>query len=201
MCVCVCVCVCVHTRARAHTHTHRQCGFTAVKTTRASPTALDDLGVPADFDAVFALNVLDRVPDSDAFLDNLVALTQQDGLLIVALPLPYCAKPWSRVDRGPEEQDAEGSWSQKNALSLHMDPALSSPSWEQAARGTVERLRGAGLSVERVVRAPYLCQGHFGASGPLVLDGAVFVMRKDGNNAQQLHNCGGVGVSGGGGVC
>jgi len=154
----------------------QQCGFTAAKTTRASPVALGRLGMPSGFDAVFALNVLDRVPESDAFLDNLVALTKEDGVLIVALPLPYCAKPWGLVEGGSKECGA--AWSKKHALSLQIDPATRSSSWEEAASGVVARLGLAGLRVERLVRVPYLCQGHWGASGPFILDGAVFVARK-----------------------
>ena len=54
------------------------------------------------------------VPESDAFLNNLVALTKKGGLLVVALPLPYCAKPWSDVDRGPEEHGP--AWSEKHGI-------------------------------------------------------------------------------------
>ena len=52
--------------------------------------------------------------------------------------------------------------------------------WEGAARATAERLRGAGLDVVQVARAPYLCQRGFGGAplGPHVLDGAVFVARR-----------------------
>ena len=152
-----------------------QCGFTAANTTQASPTSLQNLGMPSSFDTVFALNILDRVPESDAFLTNLVALTAPGGLLVVALPLPYCPKPWSDAD---VRRDDGETWSQKNSLSLHIDPALSRTSWEHEASAIIERLKCSGLRVERLVRAPYLCQGGWGASGPLVLDGAVFVARK-----------------------
>jgi hypothetical protein len=67
-------------------------------------------------------------------------------------------------------------------LSLEVAPVHrnTSRSWEISASATAARLRREGLFVVRVVRVPYLCQGHFGASGPMVLDGAVFVTRKDG---------------------
>jgi hypothetical protein len=63
---------------------------------------------------------------------------------------------------------------------LHRSTSLESRSWEISANATAARLRRAGLLVVRVVRVPYLCQGYLGASGPMVLDGAVFVTRKDG---------------------
>jgi SAM-dependent methyltransferase len=159
-------------------HRLRQCGFSSVQTREVSQGVVRGLGLPTAFDTVFALNVLDRVPESEAFLSNLVALTARDGRLVVALPLPYCAKPWDSADTRTRESVA---WADKNSLALEMDAANSSASWEQSASAIVSRLRREGLEVEHVIRAPYLCQGGLavpGRGGPLVLDGAVFVARK-----------------------
>jgi hypothetical protein len=66
------------------------------------------------------LRNLASVEESDAFLDNLVALTKEGGLLVVALPLPYCAKPWSDEDRGPEERGP--AWSEKHGINSEKYP-------------------------------------------------------------------------------
>ena len=169
----------------------RKRGFTAAKTARASPAALQALGMPTSFDAVFALNVLDRVPESDDFLRNCIALARPGALVVIALPLPYCAVSWHDQNRDKRPED-HGAWAAKHALSLDtgMDGARqSSPcgapnspksSWEHAAHTTVAKLRRSGLDVLRVVRAPYLSQRDWDTAylGPHVLDGAVFVAQK-----------------------
>lgn len=54
-------------------------------------TALASAGLPASYDVVFALHLLDRVDQAKAFLRSLVNLLRPDGRLVVALPLPYHA--------------------------------------------------------------------------------------------------------------
>jgi SAM-dependent methyltransferase len=154
----------------------KQCGFTAIQSSNASRTVLKSEGLPENFDAVFALNVLDRVENSDEFLENLIEMMAPDGILIIALPLPYCAKPWVRGGDQTREQ-----WADAHALSLEGE----NQSWEQAASSTITSLELAGLTVKRVVRAPYLCQQGFAMSanseGPVhALDGAVFVAERKG---------------------
>ncbi len=127
----------------------------AVQSSDGPPSAalLQSAGLPSRYGTVFALNVLDRVDHSRAYLSALVSLLLPGGRLVIALPLPYCAKPWE------PERAGDGSlvdWAQQHALPRADDLAVD---WENAAAQVGASLADAGLVVERVVRAPYLCQG------------------------------------------
>jgi 2-polyprenyl-3-methyl-5-hydroxy-6-metoxy-1,4-benzoquinol methylase len=152
----------------------KQCGFRAIQNLQASRTVLKGEGLPEEYDAVFALNVLDRVENSDQFLQNLIGMMATDGILVISLPLPYCAKPWVAGEVQTLKQ-----WADVHSLTLEGE----NQSWEQAAGSTIVALEQAGLRVKRIVRAPYLCQRNFSfapsAEGPVhALDGAIFVAEK-----------------------
>ena len=112
--------------------------------------------------------MLDRVDNSRAFLGSLVSLLKPGGRLVVALPLPYCAKLWTEGG----QSDSRTAWAAANAL-----PESPGENWEESACLVAAALGEAGLVVERVVRAPYLCQGWEDKNEETLycLDDAVFV--------------------------
>jgi SAM-dependent methyltransferase len=118
-----------------------------------SATLLQGSGLPSRYGTVFALNVLDRVDHSRAYLSALASLLLPGGRLVIALPLPYCAKPWEPSRTGAATL---ANWAHDNALPQGADLAQD---WEEAAAQVSVCLAEAGLVVERIVRAPYLCQG------------------------------------------
>lgn len=103
--------------------------------------ARDELPVNGDFDAVTLLNVLDRSARPAELLAAGVRQCRPGGMVIVAMPLPY--DPWRYV--GP------------HALRPRQRLPLSGRSFGEdldALARTV--LPGVGLSVERLVRTPYV---------------------------------------------
>ena len=167
-----------------------------------SMSSLSEAGAPSQFDAVFLLNILDRVPDAHAFLQRSAALVADGGVLVVALPLPYAAMPWERPGAAEARAaaaatataagDADAAtdatvagWAQRHGLRVGGigggggdGGGGDAPStWEASAAEVAAELEACGLAVRRLVRAPYLCQGSsFVGSAELdVLDGAVFV--------------------------
>ena len=70
-----------------------------------SAALLESAGLPPRYGTVLALNVLDRVDHSRAYLAALLELVLPGGRLVVALPLPYCAKPWEAERAGGESRE------------------------------------------------------------------------------------------------
>jgi SAM-dependent methyltransferase len=138
-----------------------------------SPAHLEAAGLPPRYGTVLALNILDRVSSSEKFLDALISLLHPGGRLIIALPLPYFAMPWEG------NSEPRQAWAECHALPLeHCDEHHAGSNWEAAARAVGAALERAGLQVQRVVRAPYLCQGWRRGGeqeGLFILDDAVFV--------------------------
>ena len=137
----------------------------AVQSSSGPPSAevLQASGLPPRYGTVFALNVLDRVDHSRAYLSALSSLLLPGGRLVIALPLPYCAKPW---EPGRTGAATLADWAQDNALPQGVDLAQD---WEDAAAQVSVSLAQSGLVVERVVRAPYLCQGWRKYSGEVLI--------------------------------
>eukprot|EP01043_Picozoa_sp_COSAG02_P071056 COSAG02_NODE_12832_length_1486_cov_0.852199_1_plen_324_part_00 len=135
----------------------------AVQSSDDPPSAalLESAGLPSRYGTVFALNVLDRVDHSRAFLSALISLLLPGGRLVIALPLPYCAKPWE-----PGRAVSLADWARQHALPQADELAVD---WEDAAAQVSASLAEAGLVVERVVRAPYLCQGWSNSSAQIVI--------------------------------
>ena len=104
---------------------------------------------------------------SRGFLASLLSLLKPGGRLVVALPLPYCAKMWIGG-----ESESRAAWAAANAL-----PESPGENWEESACLVAAALEDVGLVVERVVRAPYLCQGWAESNEETMycLDDAVFV--------------------------
>jgi SAM-dependent methyltransferase len=160
--------------------TLRARGYSAAMTTggRISRAHLTDAGLwPADgrgFDAVFAINVVDRVEGAADFVRGLLDATAPGGVLVLAMPLPYHARQWT------DDAVDDTAWARRHGL------AIEGSTWEAAAASAVECLqRETGLPVARLARAPYVCRGWaqtpWGGADqePLyVLDGALFVIRK-----------------------
>lgn len=122
----------------------------------ATPTTL------GPFDAITCLNVLDRCARPRRLLEHALAALAPDGLLVVALALPY-APFYYRAGRtlDPEEP----------LRVEHSD-------WEGALSDLVRReLEPIGLTVVAWTRAPYLSAGD--TRRPLyVLDDAIVVLRR-----------------------
>jgi SAM-dependent methyltransferase len=116
--------------------------------------------LPADvrFDAILCLNVLDRCAYPRSLLRHLRAALASRGKLLLAVPLPLA----------PHVQRAGGTADPEEPL-----PAAE-PSWEAGAASIARVLGAAGLHVERLARAPYLCRGDARARLH-VLDDALFV--------------------------
>ena len=141
-------------------------GFTGVNTANISTDCLVQHGLPTHYDAVFALNLLDRVENSAAFLEHLIAAVAPGGVLVIGLPLPYFAKQWA-----PHSDTCAESWAQSHAL-----PLGENTTWDEATASVVQVLEARGLRVSKVVRAPYLSQESWPVRIPFhALDGAVFV--------------------------
>ena len=131
--------------------------------------------MPVSYGTVFALNILDRVENSREFLNALIGLLEPGGRLVVALPLPYCAKPWVAGGGQSAATSAEAAdWAAANAL-----PSVPGGDWEESALMVGQALRSGGLRVEKVARAPYMCtgfeKGDEGGELLYVLDAAIFV--------------------------
>lgn len=110
------------------------------------------------YDVVTCFNVLDRCSHPRTLLRNARAALEDGGKLVLSVPLPL--KPHVHVGRYTVDQEER----------LPEAKAM----WELGVgslRGPVE---GAGMRVERVSRAPYLCRGD--STTPVyVLDAAILV--------------------------
>ena len=146
----------------------RSRGFAAAITyDPADAEALRREGLPtANYDCVFALNVLDRVPRADLFLQSLTSLLAPGGKLVLSIPLPL------------KHINTEYAGEQTAGDALPVQGAT----WEAAADDVCRHLESRGLRVQRLARAPYLSQGLSflgGAPGrPFALDAAIFVCTK-----------------------
>lgn len=120
-------------------------------------------GVPLPpYGLITCLNVLDRCAQPRTLLEKLLEGLDENGLLVVATPLPFDAFFYD----GPQTREP------RERLDVSGD------TWEQAmvafAHGVIEPL---GVCVQSVTRAPYLSGGDAGR--PMyVLDDAVFVCRR-----------------------
>jgi SAM-dependent methyltransferase len=121
--------------------------------------ASDKLPSCERFDAAICLNVVDRCTHPRTLLRHLCAALAEGAPLLLSVPLPLSA----HVQRASGTSDP--------------DEPLPPPreTWEAGAGSFAdELLTPAGLRVERLSRAPYLCRGD--ATKPLyVLDAALFV--------------------------
>ena len=160
-------------------------GFYATRSSEVSAVALSAAGLPASFDAVFALNLLDRVERSDDFLDDLIALTRPGGTLVIALPLPYMSLPWTSLGKSMTVADRD-DWNAVHGLSLRGP----NENWEEAALAVIDLLERHGLEVKHIARAPYLAQRSFfdHIRGPQALDGALFIARRPKPGTTDLKN-------------
>jgi SAM-dependent methyltransferase len=121
------------------------------------------------FDAILCLNVLDRCAYPRSLLRHLRAALATRGKLLLAVPLPLA----------PHVQRAGSTADPEEPL-----PAAE-PSWEAGAASIAGVLGAAGLRIERLARAPYVCRGD--ASARLhVLDDALFVCTADDSAAHEV---------------
>ena len=114
------------------------------------------------FDAILCLNVLDRCAYPRSLLRHLRAALADGGRLLLAVPLPLA----------PHVQHAGATADPEEPL-----PAAE-PSWEAGAASIARELGAAGLRIERLARAPYVCRGDTRARLH-VLDDALFVCAAD----------------------
>lgn len=116
------------------------------------------------FEVITCLNVLDRTARPRTLLAQLIAHLAENGLLVLAMPLPL----------RPHVHVAGGTVAPRERL----PGAGVAQSWERSARALAEQLLlPAGLRIERLARVPYLSRGDAGAA-VYVLDDAVFVCSK-----------------------
>lgn len=159
---------------------------TAVEVSSPLRTALSERGFATAADlavlpqpyygAVSLMNVLDRCDDPVSLLDAAVKRLAPDGVLVLAVVLPFCGKVMdgrigahrhSRPQRNPLPLPVAATCKQK-------DP---SPSFEQSlAAFSASALRLSELEVAAWTRLPYLSGGTFGATH-YVLDSALLVLR------------------------
>ena len=122
---------------------------------------------PADttpFDLVSCLNVLCRASRPLSLLRRLRSLLSPDGLMIIAIVLPF-----EPLVLGRNRSSAPPVEHFPRAL-------LRATSFEEGVRAFAELVLGPlGLTVAVVTRVPYYCQGTHGTY--YVLDDAVFVVR------------------------
>ena len=128
------------------------------------------------FDVVSMFNLLDRVHEPGAVLQQAAALTAaRRGRVLVALALPYT--PFV-------VQPHSGCASAQRAPLIHVAGAGHAAdgytSWEGAAGAMALALEAATgkhrLRVEKMARVPYLCQGDAETAPFYVLDNVVFVL-------------------------
>ncbi len=120
------------------------------------------------YDAVFLLNLLDRVSRPTDIIHNAKRLLSPDGLLVIAVVLPWC--PF--VERGtkklpPDERlSMDGGWCCEGA------------SFEQSLeKFVVNVLEPIGLDLVRWSKLPYLCAGDH-IKPYYVLHDAVLVLKQ-----------------------
>eukprot|EP01061_Rhynchopus_euleeides_P041542 TRINITY_DN725_c0_g2_i10.p1 TRINITY_DN725_c0_g2~~TRINITY_DN725_c0_g2_i10.p1 ORF type:complete len:437 (+),score=110.73 TRINITY_DN725_c0_g2_i10:42-1352(+) len=143
-------------------------GISAHLADSISPEFLEKAG-RSDFDVVLCLNVVDRCFSITKMLDDCVRVTRPGGTLIVSVPLPL-----------RQAQHRLGAAQESVWPPLYNKECA----WEHAAawfsKFILKRYGGSQLTLTRLCRAPYMASG--AASAPLsVLDGAVFVFRKNPN--------------------
>ena len=146
-------------------------GFDAYKTEVVSA---DNLGGQADFDVVFALNVLDRHARPLGMLAEIARVLRPGGAVVLSVPLPV-----SQHDSGrylPMLQTAPQSLGLKVGLAAG-DGGQPDGSWEAAVSELVTTvLQPQGWRALSVTRAPYMSSGARGRSSPIVaLDSVVIV--------------------------
>lgn len=145
-----------------------------------SVSSFDELQPRSVFDAVALLHVLDRCDQPRALLELAAQRVAPGGLLIVATPLPFCAKVWSgrfgrvlasRLPDEPLKLSAEAA--------CDAEPSFTT-SVTAIAMSAFEPLRTIGVEIEAWTRLPYLSCAT--AKTHHALDSALFVLRK-----QQKH--------------
>jgi SAM-dependent methyltransferase len=130
----------------------------------AHDLARDALPASMRFDAILCLNVLDRCAYPRSLLHHLRAALTTNGKLLLAVPLPLA----------PHVQRRGGTADPEEPL-----PAAE-PTWEAGAASIARTLTAAGLRIERLARAPYVCCGDARARLH-VLDDALFVCTASGD--------------------
>ncbi|CAK0831800.1 unnamed protein product, partial [Prorocentrum cordatum] len=129
------------------------------------------------FDVIGLLNVLDRSDDPQSLIEAAYERLQPDGVLLVAIVLPFCGEVY---------QGRKGRRSNKRAprVPLRVHPAAtcrSAASFEAAAAAFVaEAFASRPLRVLAWTRLPYLCGGCSGDTKRThyELDMAVFVLQR-----------------------
>ena len=131
-----------------------------------------DGGANEQFDVVSCLNVLDRVDYPTTLLRQLRAVVKPDGVVLLAVVLPFCPcvlTPGlaSRQRLPAERLDVPGC----------CDGSVDT-TWESSFVKLLDVIRGAGFEVLRWTRLPYISKGsNMPASSPLaVLSDAVMVL-------------------------
>lgn len=150
----------------------QQRGFDAYKTEVVNPA---NIGGQADFDVVFALNVLDRHAHPFRLLSEIAQVLRPGGAVVLSVPLPV-----TQHDAGqylPMLHASPEPLGLKVGLTAQNDRDRGE-SWEEAASELVTKvIQPQGWRVVSVTRAPYMAAGGRGRTAPIVaLDSVVIVV-------------------------
>ncbi|CAK1556135.1 unnamed protein product [Leptosia nina] len=120
---------------------------------------VDDWWKSQKFDCVCMMNLVDRCAKPRTMLQQAKEALTSDGLLVLALVLPY--KPYVEVtsDHKPEER-----------------LPISGTAFEEQASSFVSFMREQGWELASWSRVPYLCEGDF-AQAYYWLDDSIYVFR------------------------
>ena len=122
-------------------------GFCAVKCEELRSTAFGE----GCYDAVFLLNLLDRVSRPTEVLLNAKKMLAPDGLLVIGLVLPFCPFVESGTKKLPPEETLEG---------MRGGFCCEGASFERSLEKFVlDVLAPLGLGLVRWTKLPYLCAG------------------------------------------
>ncbi|CAE8592482.1 unnamed protein product [Polarella glacialis] len=136
-----------------------------------SPIAdLQDAALAASYDVVACLNVIDRVDDPSALLEMLYQRVKPEGVLVLAVVLPFCAS----VERLGRYETAPT----KPLLAMNgaccRDKATLEASLDRFATRVLPK---AGFEVMCFTRVPYLCRGDLAVSCYALSD-VVFLLKR-----------------------
>jgi len=141
-----------------------------------SVSSFDELPPKSTFDAVALLHVLDRCDQPLDLLELTAKRVAPGGLLILATPLPFCAKVWSgRFGRVLNSRPPDAPLQLTPRGGCDDEPPFEM-SVSAFAASVLAPLRDVGLVVESWTRLPYLSCGT--AKTHHALDSALFILRR-----------------------
>ena len=150
----------------------RRKGWTAIRSASVTPETFGR----CCYDAVFCLNVLDRASRPIDLLKNIWQLLKSDGILILAVVLPFCPFVEDGKRKLKPEQTLKG-----------MDGGFCTQgaTYERSLILMIQNvLVPLGFELVRWTRLPYICDGD-DFRQYYTLDDAVMVLRKKGSSSEE----------------